>query len=69
MEELKLLPKMAAIFDYTNQPITIREISRKYNPQVLIANPPFLRPIVIDGVGLLKAYMNCCSTLNTNYHL
>lgn len=63
-----LLPKMAIIFDYTNQPITFREIRRKFNPEVIIEDPPFLRPIIIDGVGLLKAYMNCCSTYNADYY-
>ncbi|KAI1721285.1 hypothetical protein Ddc_07734 [Ditylenchus destructor] len=56
----KKLPKKAIIYDYTVQPIAETVINRKFWPSQLVLSAPFLRPIVIDGVGLFKAYRNCC---------
>lgn len=45
----------------------MREYKRKYLPHFHTASEPFLRPIVIDGVGLVKAYRNCCCTNITHF--
>ncbi|KAI1729289.1 hypothetical protein DdX_01521 [Ditylenchus destructor] len=54
------LPRKALIYDYTVQPIAETVIIRKFWSSHLVLSAPFLRPIVIDGVGLFKAYRSCC---------
>ncbi|KAI1715721.1 hypothetical protein DdX_08046 [Ditylenchus destructor] len=63
------LPRHAIIFDYTLQPIGMREQNREYLPAFLASSSRFLRPIILDGIGLVKAYRNCCPSLSDGFPL
>lgn len=55
------MPTRAIIYDYTVQPIGV--IERELRTQDR-SNRQFLRPILIDGVGLIKAFRGCCCNEN-----
>ncbi|KAL3077531.1 hypothetical protein niasHS_012237 [Heterodera schachtii] len=63
------LPRQAIIYDYTTQPIGVVEHKRTFLPPAhsdgrALLSYPFLRPIFLDGVGLIKAYRACCTENN-----
>ncbi|KAI1725161.1 hypothetical protein Ddc_06449 [Ditylenchus destructor] len=63
------LPRHAIIFDYTLQPIGMWEQNREYLPAFVASSSRFLRPIILDGIGLVKAYRNCCPSLSDEFPL
>jgi len=56
------LPRCAIIYDYTVHPLSIVEKKRIFLPELQEINLPFLRPIFIDGVGVINSYYNCCTS-------
>uniref|UniRef100_A0A914ID06 Uncharacterized protein n=1 Tax=Globodera rostochiensis TaxID=31243 RepID=A0A914ID06_GLORO len=60
------LPRRAIVYDYTTQPIGVIEHKRFFLPPAqadarVLLSYPFLRPLLLDGVGLVKAYRGCCT--------
>lgn len=55
------LPIKSIIFDYNREPIGIKENKRIFYSLVGALSSPFLRPILIDGIGLMKVYWESCS--------
>lgn len=55
------LPLQSIAYDYTCLPLRIVEQERKFLPLIGEMSSPFLRPILVDGIGLIKAYWEGCS--------
>ena len=78
----KKLPKKSIQYDYNCYPIRIKEINREFMQKVSFIPPksrsdafkvhalssPFLRPIIIDGIGMIKAYWENASDDDEDSH-
>ena len=54
------MPRYALQFDITASPITITESKRHFMHSFKTSSEPFLRPVIIDGIGVIRTFRSCC---------